>query len=428
MVNGGGSRSAGQVTGRAPCNSDRRSRRPRVVQEPNKRKEATMPRRGGGKRRKRRTHAVAPPGASIDKVPRSLVFRRGKVPTGVRDLVPDMRRMFMPNTALNLKERKFNSMRDYVSVSAQLGISHFWAFSATDAGPYLRFAKVPQGPTLTFRMLEYSLASDVRNAQRRPVSLQDGDFAQAPLLVLNNFANAGMDQGVSLMAEMFRRAFPAVDVKSTRLKEMRRVILIDRDEGEDIVRIRHYVVRVQAAGLSKPVRKITVRGKVPKLAKFTDVAELVDGSGAPGAFSSDSEMDETPMPVTLPQPIKKLRRGANSTLRLVEVGPRLTLQLVKAQGGLCEGPVLYHRHVKKNEDEVKEDERRIAARLALKRKRTAEQNINVERKAEVKKAKKERYKKRLAGKLAAEAGGDVGSDADVENEDHGEDAGSEMEE
>lgn len=357
-----------------------------------------MPRRGGGKRRKRRTHAVPPPGTGPDKsIPRVLVFRRGRTPAALRDLVPDIRRLFMPNTALNLKERRNNSIKDYLSVSSSFGISHFWIFSCTDRAPHLRFSRIPHGPTLTLRVEEYSLAKDVRSIQRRPVTLQESDFTHAPLLVLNNLAvsdGCEPDKTRSLMAEMFRQSFPAVDVKKTRLRDMKRVVLVDRDADEDVVRIRQYAVRVQAAGLSKSVRKIIVRGKVPKLAKMTDVSELLDGDGAYGAFSSDSEVDDTPMPVTLPQTVKKLRRGANSTVRLVEVGPRLTLRLVKIQEGLCDGAVLYHRFIEKDKNEVLETERRIKEREALKRKRREEQDANVERKQSVKRAKKERYKER----------------------------------
>lgn len=388
-----------------------------------------MPRRGGGKRRKHRTHVVPTPGAAPEKVPRSLVFRRGDIPVGVRDLVQDVRRMLMPNTALNLKERRFNNIRDYVSVSAQLGVSHFWAFSATDRAPYLRFAKVPQGPTLTFRIIEYSLATDVRAMQRRPVTLQDVDSAHPPLLVLNNFTGDAAEENgaVPLMAEMFRKSFPAVQIKEAKLSNMRRVILIDRNSEDGTVRIRHYAVRVQAAGLSKSVRKIAVRKKVPKLARLTDVAELVDGTGATGAFSSDSEMDDTPIPVTLPQPVRRLKSGSSSVIRLVEVGPRLTLKLIKGQSGLCDGPVLFHRHVKKTKNEVEQAANRVEQRESLKRKRREEQEANVERKQAVKKAKKERYKERLAGRLRAEQAGDsedsgVEADADDQSEDDEDDA------
>jgi ribosome biogenesis protein SSF1/2 len=98
------------------------------------------------------------------------------------------------------------------------------------------------------------------------------------------------------------------------------------------------------------------------------------------------------LPVTLPQPVKNLRRGANSVIRLVEVGPRLTLQLVKAEAGLCEGAVLYHRYKVKSKDEVADTERRIAERQALKRKRREDQEANVEKKHATKRAKRERHK------------------------------------
>lgn len=365
-----------------------------------------MPRKAGGARRKRRTHPKLNVAAGTDGTPRSFVLRRGKVPVAVRDLVPDLRTAFMPHTAAKLKERKSNNIRDYTSIATQLGVTHFWIFSATERGPYLRVGKVPQGPTLTFRIAEYSLATDVRATQRRPVALQDIDFEEPPLLVLNNFSSGkkGADPSIELMAETFRHSFPAIDVNSTRLSTMRRVLLINRDQESGLVHIRHYSLRVQATGLSRPVRKMVTRGRIPKLAKLADVSELMDGAGPPGVFSSDSEMDDgnTQSHVTLAQPVQKLRRGANSSIKLVEVGPRLTLELVKIQSGLCDGAVLFHKYHSKEESQVAMDQERIDARKALKRKRRDDQKANVEKKRDVKRAKKERHKKSVEARIAAE--------------------------
>ncbi len=66
--------------------------------------------------------------------------------------------------------------------------------------------------------------------------------------------------------------------------------------------------------------------------------------------------------VTLPQDVKKLRKGASSKLKLVEVGPRLTLELIKIEAGLCQGAVLYHKDKQKSAEEVAEDQKRIDAR------------------------------------------------------------------
>ena len=38
--------------------------------------------------------------------------------------------------------------------------------------------------------------------------------------------------------------------------------------------------------------------------------------------------------------------------RLTEIGPRMTLQLIKIDEGVCSGEILYHEYVKKSPEEV----------------------------------------------------------------------------
>lgn len=312
----------------------------------------------------------------------------------------------MPHTAYHLRERKSNNLRDYVSVATQLGVTHFWLLSATAVAPYLRLATIPQGPTLTFRISSYTTSVHVRAAQRRPVVLQTRDLDEPPLLVLNNFAEkTGPDaDAVKLVAETLRHSFPPIDVNTAKLSSLRRVLLVNRDVESGEIHLRHYAMRVQPAGLSKPVRKIVTKRRVPKLSKLADVSQLMDGSAPPGVFSSDSEMEggDGFARVTLPQPVKALRKGAASTVKLVEVGPRISLNLVKAQAGLCDGAVLWHGFMEKTEEQVEEDQRRIEGKKALKRKRREEQEANVQRKLDAKRAKKERHKKNIEARLSAE--------------------------
>lgn len=47
-----------------------------------------------------------------------------------------------------------------------------------------------------------------------------------------------------------------------------------------------------------------------------------------------------------------------SSIRLQELGPRLTLELMKVERGLCEGEVLYHSYVTKTAEEVSSGSRR----------------------------------------------------------------------
>lgn len=44
-----------------------------------------------------------------------------------------------------------------------------------------------------------------------------------------------------------------------------------------------------------------------------------------------------------------------SSIRLQELGPRLTLELMKVERGLCEGEVLYHSYLTKTQEEVSLD-------------------------------------------------------------------------
>lgn len=47
------------------------------------------------------------------------------------DLEADVRRMMLPNTALNLKESRRNVLKDFVQVTAAAGVKAGWAGSST---------------------------------------------------------------------------------------------------------------------------------------------------------------------------------------------------------------------------------------------------------------------------------------------------------
>lgn len=75
---------------------------------------------------------------------------------------------------------------------------------------------------------------------------------------------------------------------------------------------------------------------------------------------SESEAEDDPQShVTLAQ--KMVSRGnvesGKSALRLSELGPRLTLQLIKIEDGLADGEVLYHDLIHKTEEERAEIQR-----------------------------------------------------------------------
>lgn len=85
--------------------------------------------------------------------PKSFVFKRGKVPPLVQELVQDMRRVMEPYTATNLKDKRNNSVKDFIKIAAPLGVSHFMFFTSTENSTHMKIARLPRGPTLSFQVL-----------------------------------------------------------------------------------------------------------------------------------------------------------------------------------------------------------------------------------------------------------------------------------
>jgi ribosome biogenesis protein SSF1/2 len=130
------------------------------------------------RRAKRRTHVGAKTPASLIQHerraaadPKSMVIRigAGEVGSSLSRLAAEVRRVMEPGTASRLRERRANRLRDYVTMCGPLGVTHLLLFSRSASGnPNLRLAVAPKGPTLHFRIEQYSLSKDIRHAQKRP--------------------------------------------------------------------------------------------------------------------------------------------------------------------------------------------------------------------------------------------------------------------
>lgn len=309
--------------------------------------------RSGNKRKKARSEKEEKEGESEAKrTPRCFVIKRGKVGDRVRDLVKDFREVMMPNCAKGLKESKINRLEDFVGVSGPLGVSHLIIFSATKCGTYMKLIKMPQGPTLTFKVENFSLMRDIRGSQKKPRSAAR-DLTSAPLQVLNGFA--GEESEKKLTAEMVRGLFPPIDVPTFNQSECRRVALFSFNKENDFTMFRHYSVARKTAGIHRGVSKLLRRSRIPKLGHSEDVAEFVL-SGGVGA--SESEGDE---PVEVP-----ITGGGKVGVRLTEAGPRMDLQLVKAEDGIGNGAVLWHRYQKRTVTQQEVNEKKARERRKLK--------------------------------------------------------------
>ncbi|XP_031950443.1 suppressor of SWI4 1 homolog isoform X2 [Corvus moneduloides] len=308
--------------------------------------------------------------------PHSFVFPRGRPGSGVRSLVRDLRRVLEPYTARNLQVRRSNSLRDLVAVAGPLGVSQFLVLSKSQTGINLKIFRLPGGPTLTFKVLQYSLVRDVVSALRRH-RMHEQQFRHPPLLVLGNFGTPQIH--VKLTAGMFQGMFPALNVHRVNLNSIRRCVLVSYDADSQLLEFRHYSIKVVPVGLSRGLRKL-LQEKFPDLSRADDVSELLTGGVA--LSESEAEPDGTQNVLELPQNCAGRGNAVTqqSAVRLTEIGPRLTLQLVKVEEGLGQGNVLYHGLAPKGEEELRELLARKEQRLQLRAERRRKQEQDLERK------------------------------------------------
>lgn len=364
-----------------------------------------MPRRGR-RRKKSRTHvdeskteaaqSALKSAKEETKVPKSMVFRRGKTEVEVGELVHDMRQMMLPFTALNLQENKNLTFSQYSQhLALPMGVSHMLCFSQNEERLWLRLGRTPEGPTLLFRVQQFSLHRHLAALQKRPVSLNTPALhTNPPIVVTNNFESNNRQTApqLKLLRITFQNLFPATNVFTVKLQDCRRVALFHYDETNDSIEWRHYAITATPVGVNRRVKRlITTKHKLPNLHHCQDIAEYLDGnlSDAP----SDSEAEDDDAVVKLSDRFTGANhKSQSSALKLKELGPRLTLKLVKVEKGLASGDVLYHALVHKTPEEAAALKAKKEKERQLKLQRRAQQEANVDRKRQV--ADEKRSKKR----------------------------------
>lgn len=399
-------------------------------------------------RQKRRTHRRP----DESGVPKSMVIQTSTGTSGrsLGQLTKDTRAMMAPHTAAKLRERKSNKLRDYTAMAGPLGVSHLLLFNQSASGPTLRIARTPNGPTLFFRISRYSLCKDVAKAVRNPRGASTTDFAQPPLVVLNNFAssaqarkrrrddgdgsvdNGGADGETSdkkrhpeeeLMRTTFQNMFPAVSTATADVRQMRRVVLFHRDENRPgaPIEMRHYAVTTRDADVDRRVRRLTTSGNAnarhatdhtdSRLARRTkkelpnlghldtiedyilDPAALTDLSASESEYEEDAKVD---IPAARAATAARRGRvsatdasattvagdegGSKKSVKLIELGPRISLELYKVTAGLSTGAVLYHRDITLTQADQAAQDRQAVSRRQEKAGRVAAQRENIDMK------------------------------------------------
>lgn len=355
-----------------------------------------MGRRKKGRCVKRNKQVNSDEKPELVKAPHSFVIHRGLPGEHIVELTRDFRRIMEPFTASSLKTRKRNTIKDFVSIAGFFHVSHMCIFSRTELGMYFKLCKLPRGPTLTFKIHSFSLARDVVSMLKKQLVFEEA-FKNAPLVVLNNFSGEGMH--LKLIASTFQNMFPAINLTRVDLSTIRRCFCLNYNTTSKTIDLRHYAIKVVPVGVSRGVKKL-VQARIPNLSKCEDFSEFL----TKGTVSESEAEDDATSHVTLPQTLSS--RGnhvsGKSAIRLSELGPRLTLQLIKVEDGLLDGEVLYHELVHKSDEEklLIQKSREEKRRLKEKRRKVQEEN---KRKKELRKEElKEKSMKGIRKKKESE--------------------------
>ncbi|KAH8395538.1 hypothetical protein KR222_005245, partial [Zaprionus bogoriensis] len=359
--------------------------------------------------------------SELVEAPHSFIIHRGLSCPYINDLTLDFRRIMEPFTATQLREKKMNRIKDFVSLSSFFHVSHMGIFNKASTQLSFKVVRLPRGPSLTFKVHQFTLARDVISCSKRQMVDVD-DFKHAPLVIMNNFSGDG--KHLKLMATTFQNMFPSINLAQVNIDTIRRCVLFSYNPETKLVEMRHYSVQVVPVGLKKAVQKI-VSGTVPNLSKCNEVVDFVTRDG----YASESEAEDDELShVVLAQTLKSKGNleDCKSSVKLHEIGPRLTMQLIKIEEGLLTGEVLYHDHVVKTEDEKETLRKLIEKKRKLKEQRKKQQTENRARNLKLKKQENKTAKREDEDDGGVDNASDADDDAQYYKEEVGEEPDEEL--
>jgi ribosome biogenesis protein SSF1/2 len=186
-----------------------------------------------------------------------------------------------------------------------------------------------------------------------------------------------------------------------------------QEEDSYIINLRHYAITTRLAGIPRRIRRLDPKeqqhkdrreGTLPNLGRLDDISEYLLDPAATG-YTSPSEteldtdaevevMETSARKVLSKREMQRVKSGgkrrqsvSNSgvekrAVKLVELGPRMRLKMMKVEEGVCGGKVMWHDFVTKSETEARELDKAWETRRKQKELRRQEQRENIEKKRE----------------------------------------------
>jgi len=185
------------------------------------------------------------------------------------------------------------------------------------------------------------------------------------------------------------------------------------------------MITTKRVGLSRPLRRLNAAEKMlnsqktgksrksalPNLGKMEDIADFIIGGDAGEGYMTDatsgSEVDTDAEVEVVESTARKVlnrrqrekeqeekensgRSGVEKrAVKLVELGPRMTLRMTKVEEGVCGGKVMWHERITKSTEEIKKLDKKWEKRRQEKDTRKKIQKDNVEKKRIAKGGKEE---------------------------------------
>ena len=252
---------------------------------------------------------------------------------------------------------------------------------------------------------------------------------------MNDFISPASDESTTiprhleqLTTTVFQSLFPPISPQNTPLNSIKRVLLLQRvktTDGTYSLQLRHYMITTKRVGLSRPLRRLNAaekmlnsqktgksrKGALPNLGKMEDIADFIIGGEAGEGYMTDatsgSEVDtdaEVEVVETTARKVlnrrqreKEREEKENSgrsgvekrAVKLVELGPRMTLRMTKVEEGVCGGKIMWHERITKSTEEIKKLDKVWEKRRQEKDARKKVQKDNVEKKRIAKGGKEE---------------------------------------
>lgn len=224
------------------------------------------------------------------------------------------------------------------------------------------------------------------------------------------------EQERQIMGTMFNNLFPNLNLSALKTSNMKRMVLVNYDAEKDLVELRHYYIKQNLTDMNNKLKKMINNKKLPNLSDCKDLSQYFAGEVG---YVSESDIDHLPN-----SKINLEEEGLNGkaqkkrvNLRLFEIGPRLTLKLVKIEEAFLSGAVFYHRYTKKTHKEKKEQKNLIQEKQKLKEERKRTQEENVMKKEERAREMEELLKARNAPEMEEDpAEGEEEAEAEGEEE------------